>query len=90
MSYQDWNPVFLSKPKPRPIYKHRVSKIEEPTLINFDTSRWIARKRQEMGLTQKDLALRIDEKVDVVQNYESGTALYDSRIIRKIRQVLKD
>lgn len=44
--------------------------------------------RQAKGMTQKDLAIRISEKVGVVNDYESGKAVPNPNIISKMERAL--
>lgn len=44
--------------------------------------------RTQKEMTQKDLALRASVKVDVIRDYENGTAIPDNRLIKKFEQIL--
>lgn len=57
-------------------------------LISKETSLKIQRRRQELKLTQKELALKINKNVSVIQEIENGTAKYDRNILNKLERVL--
>jgi transcriptional regulator with XRE-family HTH domain len=44
----------------------------------------IAQSRQEKGLTQKDLGTKINEKPQVIAEYESGKAIPNPAILAKL------
>ncbi|VDQ17054.1 unnamed protein product, partial [Trichobilharzia regenti] len=56
------------------------SKLEEDTedlhndLVDIDIGKIIMQARQEKNLTQKDLATKINEKQQVIADYEQGRA----------------
>jgi len=50
--------------------------------------KWIAQGRQAKGMKQKDLATKINEKPQVINEYESGKAVPNSQIINKIQKAL--
>lgn len=56
--------------------------------VNRDLSKAIAQARQTKKMTQKDLATAINERQQVVQQYESGQAIPNSQIILKLERVL--
>ncbi len=45
--------------------------------------------RQELQLTQKDVAQKVNEKPTVIQEYESGRAIPSPQILGKLERVLK-
>lgn len=45
--------------------------------------------RQELELTQKDVAQKVNEKPNVIQEYESGRAIPNPQILGKLERVLK-
>jgi putative transcription factor len=57
--------------------------------ISPELSRKIRQKRCDMKLTQKELARLINERLDVVQNYENGKAIFNNNIYNKLNKVLK-
>eukprot|EP01126_Amoeba_proteus_P067304 TRINITY_DN990_c0_g1_i12.p1 TRINITY_DN990_c0_g1~~TRINITY_DN990_c0_g1_i12.p1 ORF type:complete len:138 (+),score=26.61 TRINITY_DN990_c0_g1_i12:66-479(+) len=56
--------------------------------VNPAIARAIIQGRQVKGLTQKDLALAIQEKVAVVQQYEQGKAVPNQQVLSKMERVL--
>jgi putative transcription factor len=57
--------------------------------VNTSISRAIASARQKAGMTQKDLAVKINEKQAVVNEYESGRAVTNQAILAKFERELK-
>jgi len=67
---------------------------ENLTIKRVDKSlgKWIAHGRQNFqpkSLTQKELATKINEKPQVIQEYENGKAVPNSQVINKIQKALK-
>ncbi|XP_018496587.1 endothelial differentiation-related factor 1 homolog [Galendromus occidentalis] len=56
--------------------------------VDPDTGKLIAQIRQQKGLTQKDLATKICEKPQVVNDYEAGRALPNQQILSKMERAL--
>jgi ribosome-binding protein aMBF1 (putative translation factor) len=56
--------------------------------VNLDMSKSISDARVKKGWSQLELAQKINEKVDIVRSYESGSAIYNSKILSKIKKVL--
>lgn len=56
--------------------------------VNSSVSKAIQAGRQAKGLTQKDLATKISEKPQVVQEYEAGKAIPSQQILGKLERVL--
>lgn len=48
----------------------------------------IVQGRQAKGITQKDLAFQIQEKIQVVQEYESGRAVPNQKVLTKFERAL--
>jgi putative transcription factor len=48
----------------------------------------IQQARQAKGLTQKDLAMKISEKANVVNDYEMGRTIPNEGVLRKLERVL--
>jgi putative transcription factor len=44
--------------------------------------------RLEKGLSQKDVAQKINEKASILQDYESGKAIPNPQILGKLERVL--
>ncbi|CAH8616097.1 unnamed protein product [Dicrocoelium dendriticum] len=79
--------------KQRPIVKN-VAKLDEETethqadLVDLEVARLIMKARNEKGLSQKDLAARINEKVQVVAEYEKGEGLKNQLVLSKLERAL--
>jgi len=62
-----------------------VDKIET---VSLSLGKQIQQARCAKGLNQKTLAQKINEKQQVVQNYESGRAIPNPQVLNKLRRVL--
>ena len=56
--------------------------------VGIDVAKIIQQARQQKGLTQKDLATKICEKPQVVNDYEAGKAIPNQQILGKMERVL--
>jgi len=56
--------------------------------VGLSVSRLIQQGRQAKELSQKELATRINEKPQVVNDYESGRAIPNQQIMAKLERVL--
>ncbi|XP_065161491.1 endothelial differentiation-related factor 1 homolog [Atheta coriaria] len=56
--------------------------------ISFDVGKTIQQGRQAKGMTQKDLATKINEKPQIITDYEAGRGLPNNVILGKIEKVL--
>jgi len=56
--------------------------------VGLDVGRIIQQARNELKLTQKDLAARIAEKPQTINEYESGRAIPNQQILAKLERVL--
>jgi ribosome-binding protein aMBF1 (putative translation factor) len=59
-----------------------------PKLITKEIALKIQKKRNELKMTQKELAQRINKNVTVIQEIELATAKYDRNILNKLERVL--
>merc|ERR1711874_3600 len=57
--------------------------------VSMDVGRLIQKGRQAKNLTQKDLATKICEKPQIVNEYESGKALPNQAVLAKMERVLE-
>ncbi|KER31004.1 hypothetical protein T265_02682 [Opisthorchis viverrini] len=79
--------------KQRTIDKN-TAKLEQETenlhndLVDMDVGKLIMQARQDKGLTQKELATRINEKPQVISDYEQGRAVKNQLILSKIEKAL--
>jgi len=77
-----------------PIQKKAIKPIvlehAEPALVlAADFGRLIKSKREQLGLSQKDFALKINEKMSLIHNIESGHFEPGIELARKIEHFLK-
>ncbi|GIX93491.1 endothelial differentiation-related factor 1 homolog [Caerostris darwini] len=56
--------------------------------VGLDVGRLIQQGRQNKNLTQKDLATRINEKPQVINDYEAGRAVPNQQILTKIERII--
>jgi len=56
--------------------------------ISLNVAHEIQQARNAMGLTQKELATRINEKASIINDYESGRAVPENQILGKLERVL--
>ena len=56
--------------------------------ISPAVSRAISQGRQQKGMTQKDLALAIQEQITVVQQYEQGKTVPNQKVLSKMEKAL--
>ncbi|KAJ8948349.1 hypothetical protein NQ318_019334 [Aromia moschata] len=56
--------------------------------ITLDVGKLIQQGRQSKGLSQKDLATKINEKPQVITDYEAGRGIPNNVIIGKIERVI--
>lgn len=56
--------------------------------VSVELKNQIATARQAKGWTQKELAVKINEKQTLVAEYESGKAIIDQRILTKMSKQL--
>merc|ERR1719354_933947 len=60
----------------------------EVNKVSVSVSKAIQDGRREKNLTQKDLATKINEKPQIVGEYESGRATPNQRVLAKMERVL--
>lgn len=56
--------------------------------VSLDVGKLIMKGRTEKGLTQKDLATRINEKPQVINDYEAGRAIPNNQILSKVERAI--
>ncbi|XP_048775724.1 endothelial differentiation-related factor 1-like [Ostrea edulis] len=56
--------------------------------VGLDVSKLIQLGRSEKKLTQKDLATKINEKTQVITEYENGRAIPSQQVLAKMERVL--
>lgn len=66
----------------------RENEVAPPAKVSMDVGKAIQRGRQEKKLTQKDLATRVNEKPNVINDYEAGRAVPNQQLLGKIERVI--
>jgi len=56
--------------------------------VSHDLGKIMMQARQAKGLTQKDLATSVNEKPQIIQEYESGRAVVNQQILAKLERKL--
>lgn len=56
--------------------------------VGLDVSRLIQQGRQAKGLTQKELSTKINEKPQIINDYEAGRAIPNQQIMTKLERIL--
>ena len=56
--------------------------------VGMDVGKLIQQGRQQKGMTQKDLATSISEKVQVISEFESGKAIPNQQVLGKIERAI--
>ncbi len=76
---------------PEGAHLHKISEYNDagtiPT-VSMDVSKTIQKGRIEKGLTQKDLAGKINEKPTLINDYESGKAIPNAQVLGKMERIL--
>lgn len=73
----------------------KLKKIENETeefqikKIDADTKNLIHKYRNEQKLTQKELGEKLNIKVGIINDYENGKAIPDTKILNKMEKILK-
>lgn len=99
MNHQDFTPIVLNKkykstqtgkkktnPNPKVAEDGEIPQIK---CVPRDLAQQIQTARINKGWTQKEVALKINEKTSVVADIEVGKAIYDPKIISKLRRLLQ-
>jgi ribosome-binding protein aMBF1 (putative translation factor) len=95
---QDWEPRILNSnkkklvKKPLQQKKETVKKEEKEedkiNYISFQDAKKITELRCQKGMTQKELAVKLDVKVDQIRAMESGLSINNPRLQARIFQIL--
>uniref|UniRef100_A0A8C0KMS8 Endothelial differentiation-related factor 1 n=1 Tax=Canis lupus dingo TaxID=286419 RepID=A0A8C0KMS8_CANLU len=56
--------------------------------VTLEVGKVIQQGRQSKGLTQKDLAMKINEKLQVIADYESRRAIPNNQVLGKIKRAI--
>lgn len=71
----------------RPPRRDAVEVLEQTTFVDNYGS-LIRKSRQKLGLTEKDLAMKMQEKESVIKKLEKEELTPDTKLVQKIRQIL--
>ncbi|KAL0266093.1 UNVERIFIED_CONTAM: hypothetical protein PYX00_011809 [Menopon gallinae] len=82
----DPKPVKLTK---KQVHAAPVVEEEPRKAVGAEGGQKIVLGRTAAGMKQKDLAMKINLPVHVIADWESGRAIFDKKIARKIEEVLK-
>lgn len=104
LAHQDWNTVYVHLDKKKNNEQKESKKTKGPNdktkldythgeefktkKVNLNLSTEIRTRRNLKGMTQKELAQKINVKPAIINDYESGKAVPDSKIINKIKKIL--
>lgn len=66
----------------------RENEVAPPPKVPPSVGKAIGQGRQAKGLTQKELGTRINEKPNVIADYESGRAIPNPQILAKMERVI--
>ncbi len=85
---------------PKPIIEQRLERREKrftpkdvysesgPEELVEDFAARVRNARAKMGMTQKELAMKLNEKQTIISKVESGSMRPDDKLIRKLQKVL--
>ncbi len=98
--HQDWEPVVLRKKPvmtttvaagPGPTKEQKLDRVDEPSShkkVSGSMAQAIMKGRMAKNLTQSQLAMQIQQKPNVIQDYEKGKAIPNPKILQDLRRVL--
>ncbi|KAF7725605.1 multiprotein-bridging factor 1 [Apophysomyces ossiformis] len=66
----------------------RENDVAPPPKVDVSVGKALQKGRQDKGMTQKDLAQKINEKPQVVNDYESGRAVPNQQVLGKMERAL--
>lgn len=66
----------------------RENEVAPPPKVDMSVGKAMQKARQEKNLTQKDLATRVNEKPQVINDYEAGRAVPNQQLLGKMERVL--
>ncbi|ORZ25903.1 multi protein bridging factor 1-domain-containing protein [Absidia repens] len=66
----------------------RDNEVAPPPKVDVSVGKALQKGRQDKGMTQKDLAQTINEKPQVVNEYESGKATPNQQVLGKMERAL--
>ncbi|KAK9313337.1 multi protein bridging factor 1-domain-containing protein [Lipomyces starkeyi] len=66
----------------------RENEVAPPPKIDLSVGKAISKARAEKGLTQKDLAVKVNEKSNIINDYEMGRAVPNQQLLGKLERSL--
>lgn len=66
----------------------RDNEVAPPAKIDMSVGRAIQKGRQDKGMTQKELAAKVNEKPNVINDYEAGRAVPNQQVLGKIERAV--
>ena len=100
MDHQDWNQyIFTSKPsndkgyqkKPKSTESKLEKNVEEGKMTHkkFDSEygKYVQKNRLSRGMTQKDLAQKLNVQVKDINDIESSNGKYNGQLVNKINRI---
>lgn len=98
MDHQDWNTITLKKKSETKVHNHidktREQKLDNTELgdiprVSYSMAKTIQLGRVSKGFkTQKDLAVAIGVSQSLINAYESGKAIPETKVLQKLRRIL--
>jgi ribosome-binding protein aMBF1 (putative translation factor) len=101
LAHQDWKPVIIHKIHSNKD-KDKDKKTKTPghslddnkdkfkhAKIDRELSQNIIKRRCELKMDRKQLALKVCIKVELLAKYETGKAIIDVKILNKLKRILK-
>ncbi|KAG7882178.1 hypothetical protein KL905_000328 [Ogataea polymorpha] len=66
----------------------RTDEIVAPKKLDLSVGKAIQKARQDKKMTQKDLATKVNEKQNVINDYEAGRAIPNQQVLAKLERAL--
>ena len=100
MDHQDWKPVTYTKLK-KVDHKTQCESTQKKSKLDNETESFVHKQvdtsfkvemqkaRLKAKITQKELATRLNVKVNIINSYETGTCIPNNAFIAKIDTILK-
>ncbi len=82
------NKTFVANPEKKMEKQIEDGKLKHNT-VDCDFSKKVQQKRLSMGLTQKQLATKLNMQVQIISDIENGKAKYNPQIFNKIKRIIK-
>ena len=82
------NKTFIANPEKKMEKQIEDGKLKH-NIVDPDFSKKVQQKRLSMGLTQKQLAQKLNMPVQTISEIESGKSKYNPQIFNKIKRIIK-